>query len=120
MKSKYRAVKVCIDNIKFDSKVESEYYLFVKNLKEKGYIKAIELQPKFLLQPKFTKGKKKHRDIFYVADFLLTFNNGRQVVVDIKGMPTEVAKLKRKLFDYRYQDIQLIWLYKKSKRWVKK
>lgn len=116
--SKYKSQKITIDNHKFDSKVEADYYLFVKDLKEKGYIASIELQPKFLLQEKFTKGKKKYRDMFYIADFLLTFSNGRQVIIDIKGLPTEVAILKRKLFDYRYKDLRLIWLKKKKKRWV--
>ena len=39
-----------IDNIKFDSEMESKYYVYLKILKEKGIVEDFILQPKFLLR----------------------------------------------------------------------
>ncbi|HBF3147915.1 TPA: DUF1064 domain-containing protein, partial [Clostridioides difficile] len=50
--SKYNNKKIVIDGIKFDSKDESEYYLYLKEKKENGEIKDFGLQQKFELQPK--------------------------------------------------------------------
>lgn len=116
--SKYNAKKTVYDGIKFDSKVEMEYYIHLLNLKNKGIIDKIILQPRYELLEKFTKGTRNYRKMEYVADFEIHFSNGIVIVVDIKGLPTEVAKLKRKLFDYKYRNIKLYWIKKKSKRWV--
>ena len=116
--TKYKAKKVTVDNIHFDSKSEADYYSFLKELEKKGFISDIKLQPKFLLQPKFIKNNKKYRDMYYVADFSFEVK-GQTIVIDVKGLPTETAKLKRKLFDYRYKEIKLVWVKKKSKRWVR-
>ncbi|MCC0650786.1 DUF1064 domain-containing protein, partial [Clostridioides sp. ZZV15-6598] len=53
--SKYNNKKTTIDGIKFDSKDEAEYYLYLKDKKAKGEIKDFGLQQKFELQPKFKK-----------------------------------------------------------------
>ncbi|MCC0650730.1 DUF1064 domain-containing protein, partial [Clostridioides sp. ZZV15-6598] len=53
--SKYNNKKTMIDGIKFDSKDEAEYYLYLKDKKAKGEIKDFGLQQKFELQPKFKK-----------------------------------------------------------------
>lgn len=44
--------KTVIDGIKFDSKMESDYYVYLKEEKKKGNVKDFKLQPKFILQPK--------------------------------------------------------------------
>ena len=116
--SKYGAKKVFYEGIRFDSKAEKDYYLHLLKLKEKGYIKEIILQPKYLIQEKFKKGKKNYREINYIADFEVTFDNGIKIVVDVKGLATETAKLKRKLFDYKYRNLKLIWVKKYRGAWV--
>jgi hypothetical protein len=35
----------------------------------------------------------------YVCDFLVRYADGRKELVEVKGVWTDVAKLKRKLFD---------------------
>lgn len=42
-----------IDGIKFDSKMESDYYLYLKEEKKAGRVKSFEMQPEFILQPKY-------------------------------------------------------------------
>ena len=41
--SKYGAKKTVIDGIKFDSKMEGDYYLYIKKQKEDGKIKDFSL-----------------------------------------------------------------------------
>lgn len=118
MAHKYWAKKVEIDWIKFDSKIEWEYYNHLKLMKQKGEVKDFTTQPKYELQPKFTKNGKKFMAMNYVADFEVIFPNGNRHVIDIKGMPTEGAKLKRKLFEYKYPELNLYWVVKYQWQWV--
>ena len=107
VKNKYNNKKVAIDGIVFDSRDESLYYQALKDMKEKGLIKDFELQPKFLLQEGFEKNEKKYRPISYIADFRVINNDNSSFVVDIKGMLTTEFKIKLKLFNYKYPDIEL-------------
>lgn len=110
MRSKYWAKKTITDGIKFDSKAEADYYLY---LKEHPEIELFTLQPKYILQEKFiTKDWKKIQDIEYVADFYIKYLDGREKVVDVKGVATSDAKLKRKMFMYLYPDKELQWVVK--------
>lgn len=45
--------KTTIDGIKFDSKMESEYYSYLKAEKKAGKILEFEMQPEYILQPKY-------------------------------------------------------------------
>jgi hypothetical protein len=84
--------------------MEADYYRY---LLEQPDIKNIELQPVFLLQPAFKKLGNTIRKIEYKADFLLTYMDGLQVAVDVKGVLTDVFKLKAKWFNYTYPDLEL-------------
>lgn len=98
-----------MDGIKFDSRVESDYYLYLKSLG-----KEFTLQPKYLLQEKFINNQGENiRPIYYIADFAYD-----DIVVDIKGMPTQAAKLKRKLFMKKYPNLKLQWLVRYKWEWV--
>lgn len=102
--SKYNAKKVEFDGIKFDSKAEGEYYLHLKQQVSERQILGFERQKRMLLQEGFSvEGVKgKIRPIFYVVDFIITENDGTLTYVDVKGMETDVFKLKKKLFMKRY------------------
>ena len=106
-KSKYNNQKTMVDGIKFDSKKEAEYYCQLKLLKQAGKIKDYRLQPRYELQPAFKKNGKKYRAITYIADFAIINNDGTTEVVDIKGVETQVFKIKKKLFEYMYPDLNL-------------
>lgn len=97
--SKYRAKKTIIDGIKFDSKREANRYCELKLLEKAKEIRDLELQPRFLLQDKFVdKQGKTHRKIEYVADFMYVDKDNNTIVEDVKGVMTDVYKLKKKLF----------------------
>ncbi len=108
--SKYKSKKIEIDGITFDSKIEGKYYSDLKVKKELGFVRSFKLQPVYELQPKFMKGDKKYRNITLKADFEVVLRDWSILTVDIKGFPTETAKLKKKLFDYIYKNKNLVWL----------
>lgn len=104
-RSKYKAKKVVIDGITFDSKKEAGRYQELKLLERAGAIKGLVLQPRFLLQDKFKYKGKTERKIEYIADFkYMDTKTGKVVVEDVKGYKTDVYKLKRKLFLKKYGD----------------
>lgn len=95
--SKYRNTKVSVDGILFDSAKEARRYTELKLLQRGGYISDLRLQVPFVLIPSQRKdGKLIERKCSYIADFVYT-ENGEQVVEDVKGVRTEVYRLKRKL-----------------------
>ena len=104
--NKYHNQKTIVNGINFDSKREANRYCELRLLEKAGVIKYLELQPRFLLQPSFRKNRKLHRKIEYIADFSYVENNNL-VVEDVKGVETEVFKLKRKMFEYRYPEYEL-------------
>lgn len=106
--NKYRNNKVIVDGIEFDSKKEANRYKELKFLEKCGKISDLKLQPKFLLQEKFKKNGITHRAIYYIADFsYYDIENKNYVVEDTKGMKTEVYKLKKKMFEYKYHSLKL-------------
>lgn len=97
--SKYRAKKTVVDGIEFDSRREANRYCELKLLEKAKEIRNLELQPRFLLQDKFKdKQGNTHRKIEYVADFMYVDKQGRNVVEDVKGVLTDVYKIKKKMF----------------------
>ena len=103
-KNKYHNKKVIYNGIKFDSKKEMQRYKDLELLESTDYICNLELQKKFLLQEGYTNAKgKKIRPIYYIADFYYyDYLDNKWVVEDTKGVRTEVYKLKKKLFEYKY------------------
>ena len=106
--NKYNNKKTEIDGIIFDSKKEAKRYCELKLLLKAKKIKNLTLQPAFRLQPKFKKNGATIREIKYVADFMYTDENGKIVVEDVKGMKTDVYKIKKKMFDYNFPEYELI------------
>lgn len=99
------------NDIVFDSQLEMKYYRDVLcPMQESGDIVCLELQKPYELQPEFTHDGKNVRPVTYVADFFVRFSDGHEEVIDTKGMPDSVAKLKRKLFWYKYPGITYRWI----------
>jgi len=107
--TKYNSKKVVYDWYIFDSTIESKYYSEFKD-----HIKKVH--PRYELQSKYEIRWQKIRSIEYEWDFLLEID-WNKYVVDIKWMATSEAKLKRKMFMYKYPEIQLLWFVWCKKRW---
>lgn len=124
--NKYKAHKVEVDGIMFDSKKEAVRYSVLKAMEQEGVIWDLQRQVKFVLipaqraestevyqrgankgQPK--PGKLLERECSYVADFTYRYRGGGEYVVeDVKGYrdPSSAAyakyTIKRKLMLYMY------------------
>ena len=109
---KYRNKKVVVDEIVFDSKDEASFYLDLKTMKDNGEVINFSLQPRKVLIPSFKKYGKTIRALTYTPDFFVEYADGRKVYVDVKGFATQASLLRKKLFDYIYPDLTLIWLTK--------
>lgn len=100
-RSKYHAKKTTVDGITFDSRREADRYLVLKSMEEDGAIEDLRRQVRYELVPAFDVDGKRYRPVFYVADFVYV-EDGKEVVEDVKGMATDVYRLKSKLFSRRY------------------
>lgn len=101
--NKYKNNKVIVCGIKFDSEKEAHRYLELKWLENNNQIKELEVQKRFELQPSYDINGHKRRPIYYYADFFYyDIIKGKYIVEDTKGYRTEVYKLKKKLFEYKY------------------
>lgn len=105
-KPKYGNTKLEVDGHVFDSLKEASYYGTLKYMEKAGEISHLVIQPRYELIPAFTKNGKKYRKTEYVADFQYD-KDGEIIVVDTKGCRTDVYKLKRKMFEYRYPDLTI-------------
>lgn len=135
---KIKHIKTTIDGRTFDSKMEAEYYLYLKAEKKAGRVKDIKCQPVYVLQPKFfimngfcvTEEHPKYKElnkkrlawnkanpedkieivqaIKYISDFEVTYADGSKKTIDPKGIKTADFKLKEKMLKFRYPDIDFM------------
>ena len=105
---KYHNKRTTVDGITFDSKKEARRYAELKMLEKGGAISQLVLQPRFELQESFKKNGKTYRKIEYVADFMYRDNEKNVTIVeDVKGIKTDVYKLKRKMFEKVYKTLNI-------------
>ena len=104
--NKYSAMKCEIDGVVFDSRREARRYQELKLLLRAGEIQDLELQPEYVLQPKYKKNGRTVRAIKYKADFRYYDNNRKTwIVEDVKGHKTKVYRIKKKLLEYQHPDV---------------
>jgi hypothetical protein len=96
-KSKYNAKKTVEDGIKFDSKKEAQHYLHLKGRLQRGEIRDLERQVAFQFDIEGVKIFK------YVCDFTYEEKQADgtwlEVIVDVKGVKTDVYRLKKKIIE---------------------
>lgn len=100
-RSKYHAKRTTVDGIAFDSRKEADRYLVLKGMEEDGAIEDLRRQVRYELVPAFDVDGRHYRPVYYVADFTYV-EDGKEIVEDVKGVRTDVYKLKSKLFARRY------------------
>jgi hypothetical protein len=116
--SKYgNQVTITSDGIKHASQKEATRWCELKLLERAGKITDLRRQVEFELIPaqyesyeRFSKSGRKiadgirvaERRVVYVADFVYTDENGKQVVEDTKGVRTKDYIIKRKLMRYMW------------------
>lgn len=90
----------------FDSAKEWRRNQELETLQRAGEISELNRQVPFTLMPSYTiadettrQGFKTVREIRYIADFTYRLKDGTRIIEDVKGMQTDVFKLKRKLLE---------------------
>lgn len=97
--NKYKNKKVEYKGMRFDSKKEYIRYLILEDMQNKKEITDLQRQVPFKLIPSFELNNKKYRGMKYIADFVYK-KNGKLIVEDVKGIKTDVYKIKKKLMAY--------------------
>jgi len=92
LKHKYHAIPQKIDNIRFSSKKEAEYYGKLKILQQNGDILFFLRQVGFDLP-----GKVRH-----FIDFQVFWADGNVEFIEVKGRDLPMGKLKRKQVEALY------------------
>lgn len=110
--NKFSNDKVEHNGMKFDSRAEFEYYLLLEYKQKRGEIRDLQRQVPFTLQPSFKDSNGKTvREIKYIADFVYyDTDTGIRHIVDVKGMKTEVYKIKAKIMAYQGNEIEEVYL----------
>lgn len=90
----------------FDSAKEWRRNQELEALQRAGEISELNRQVPFVLMPSYTiadettrQGFRTVREIRYIADFTYRLKNGTRIIEDVKGMQTDVFKIKRKLLE---------------------
>lgn len=117
-RSRYTSYKPVIDGIKFDSLMEGQYYVYLKERLLKKEITNLTLQPSYTLQEAFTKNGKRFRPIIYIADFKYKDKEGNWIIVDVKGKETVEFKLKQKLFEFKFPELALSVIQEYEGQWL--
>lgn len=94
--NKYKNVKTEIDGIIFDSKKEARHYSNLKMMMKCGRINFFDVKVKY----EIARIGKRTRS--YIADFVVTNNDGSVEVHDVKGVKTPVYNLKKFLMEERH------------------
>ena len=99
--SKYHSKKTVVDGISFDSAGEARHYTRLKLARDLGALKCErQVSFKFEVTYRGENGKEAKRKMRYVADFVVTFPDGRVEVQDFKGVKTrEYLQKKRLMLD---------------------
>lgn len=107
--NKYRNKITELDGIKFHSRKEAARYSELKLLEKSKAISDLRLQVKYELIPKLVINGKTERAISYVADFVYIDNvYSNEIVEDVKGMQTDIFKIKYRLMKQIYDiDIKI-------------
>ena len=105
--NKFGAKKTVVDGILFHSKREAEYYGQLKLMKRAGNIQNFERQISFPLYAMHggLSPDESRKVCDHIVDFLVINIEGKKEVHEVKGMETDVWKLKKKIFEANYPNI---------------
>jgi hypothetical protein len=104
-RNKYKAKPVVIDKIRFASKKEGNRYRELKLMRAGGEISDLRLQVPYTLKngsaPLLirSEGYPNGRQIKYIADFVYIDKSGNEIIEDVKGMRTQIYKIKKAIME---------------------
>lgn len=104
--SKYGNKKITIDGIEFHSMLEGAFYQKLKAYKEAGKIYDFKMQVPYVLHGANGIAICKYKLDFEIEENETTTEKKKRCV-EVKGYFTAVAKLKKKLFEAEYQELEM-------------
>ena len=119
----YYSKRCKYDGIDFDSEMERDYYILLKDLKRQGIIKDFEMQIEItLFEESIDFNGKKMKPILHKPDFKVFLNNDTWILIDTKGQQEELATLKRKIFMIQNPGVRYYFVSRTTKylgdKWV--
>jgi len=102
--NKYRNIPTVVDGLRFASKAEARRYQELCLLQRAVAVYTANSVRWFIRQPSFDLPG----GVRYIADFLVIWDDGRITVEDVKGVETQVFKIKKKLFEEKYGPLTII------------
>ncbi|MGC8900127.1 MAG: DUF1064 domain-containing protein [bacterium] len=101
--NKYHNKPVEVDGIRFASQKEANRYKELMLLKRAGEIKWIIPHPEYAVFAGVPDKPETHKRVFtYIADFKYMDKQGKIHVEDVKGVRTQVYKLKKRIIEALY------------------
>jgi hypothetical protein len=96
--------------ITFASRAEMNRYIELLAMERAGLIRDLELQPEYVLLAGYKHTKYgTFRPVRYRADFrYLETSTNRVITEDVKGVRTNIYKIKKTLLLWKYPDINLV------------
>ena len=93
----YKGTVTESDGIKFASKLEAAYYVYLKGLKQAGAVVTFLRQIPFYLPG----------GVVYRCDFLVFYRDGGCAFIDVKSQITREFNAKRKMVEQLYAPIEI-------------
>ena len=147
--ARQNSIKIEYDDIQFDSLTEHNYYVYLKQQKDKLGIQEIIPHPKYEIIPAYIvqcinhcdfgkvpspktgkpvnckhckgEGFKQKAPSYYTADFKILYIDGRTEIIDVKGgFIQKDFPLRKKIFESRYGQHVFVVKWDRVKGWVKK
>ena len=104
MYRKYHNTRTVLDDMVFDSKAEARRWQQLRLMERGGIIRDLRRQVPYVLikAGRWLSGKAYPKTV-YKADFVYVVEGTGEVVVeDVKGVKTDVYKIKKRLMAERY------------------
>lgn len=108
--NKFGAKKTVVDGITFDSKREAAYYgeLKMRMRGEKFIFQRQVKYPLYAFDEGHVSGTYAKKVCTHVVDFVITRIDGKTEAHEVKGVETDVWKLKKKIFEANYPHIKYV------------
>ncbi|MFT8362932.1 MAG: DUF1064 domain-containing protein [Sporolactobacillus sp.] len=119
-RNKYNAKKTPYKGVLYDSKLEAQFADYLEKHLKAGLITKVERQPHYVvLDAGVTDNGTKYSKVIYTPDFLVTYPNGAQEAIEIKGKETKDFLIRKKFFYFSYPWLPLkILTYTKRTGWI--
>ncbi|WP_051575119.1 DUF1064 domain-containing protein [Sporolactobacillus terrae] len=119
-RNKYNAKQTTYNGVRYDSRMEAQFAAHLDKQLKAGEIDKIVRQPHYVvLDAGETEYGVKYNKVIYTPDFLVTYQDGHQEAIEVKGKETRDYLVRKKLFYSAFPWIPLkVVTYTKRTGWI--